>query len=467
MSPAPVTEQSRALRWSARLAYTAAILWALGWLLHTSFDPVVLGKYNLRYTIFLGVVLFVVLPAMLLVIRFFTTTSELRSSRERRIHVTPQHKLTALVFLSLVGYVIGTTVIHRLVAGTVGTHDAHVFHPYLQNMPKPGHAEQHVNQWGFKGDEIEIAKPANTFRIFVFGGSTVHCGTVPYEQSHCRVLEKKLRETYPDYRIEVQNLGAEWHATQHDVIKLLFIAQDFQPDLVIMFHGINDLVRSFSPDLFGEGPYRADYRHYLGPVTNLVHPDRAVWTATRIFGGHWCSDLFRDAVRLHGPEGRGLNGAIVMFFPKSQPVEIETWNSLPAFERNIRDFVSIAQSKRIATLLATQASLYRDDLSPRDQELLSFPKSHQFQGRHASLAAMTRGMRLYNDRTREIAKQTGARLVDVEAAMPKTTEYMYDDVHYTKAGNEFIANALADDIVRWGIVPATLTARAADSAPAE
>jgi hypothetical protein len=461
-SPPPC--RSSAAKWIARVGYAAAVLWAAGWLLHTSFNPVLLGKYNIRYTIFLGGIFLVVLPLMCLSIWFMTSISELRSSRGRRFFILPRHKLIAFVWLSLIGYIVAGQLLRYFVAGTVATHDAHVFHPYLQNVATPGHVGQHVNQWGFKGDEIQVAKGDRAFRIFVFGGSTVHCGTVPYEQTHCHVLERRLQAAYPDYKIEVQNLGCEWHATEHDVIKLLFTAQDFSPDLVIMYHGINDLVRSFVPDLFGVGEYRSDYRHYLGPVTNMVNPNRALMTAINLFGGHWCSDYRFDPVRLAGPEGKGLHNSIILFFPKSQPAEIESWAALPAFDRNIRDFVAIARSKQMNTLLATQPSLYRDDLSPRDQELLSFPGSHQFHGQRASLRSMVRGMKTFNDRAREIARDTDVRLVDLEALMPKTTEYMYDDVHYTKAGNELIGNAFADDIIQWEIVPRTIQARAAITA---
>jgi hypothetical protein len=43
-------------------------------------------------------------------------------------------------------------------------------------------------------------------------------------------------------------------------------------------------------------------------------------------------------------------------------------------------------------------------------------------------------------------------MVDLERLMPKTSAYLYDDIHYTKAGNELIGNAFADAIVRSNLV---------------
>ena len=454
-------QPSPIVRWFPRLVTAAAFVFALGFLLHHSPYPVLFGRYNERYLAFLALIFLVGLPLVYFAVRFFVTTHELKGAAGRRIAFGPRQKLLVAVFLGLVGTIVGNWYLGRVLAGNVATHDAHSFHPYLQNVARPNHKEQHVNRWGFKGDDLELKKDPKTFRVFVFGGSTVHCGTVPYEQTHCRVLEKRLRERYPEYQIEVQNLGAEWHCTEHDVIKLLFFAQDFQPDLVVIFHGINDLVRSFETDFFGEGPYRSDYMHYYGAVSNLARPGRTASLFINAAGGHWCSDLRFTQVRLAGPEGNGVNNMLTMFFPKARTVEVENWNSLPAYERNLRDFIEIAATKNMQVLLATQASLYRTDLSEDDQQLLSFPLSHQFHGQKASLRSMTEGMQRYNDVTRQIARDTSVHLVDIEQKMPKTTQYLYDDVHYTKDGNSLIGNAFADDIIAWDIVPTTIATRQA------
>jgi lysophospholipase L1-like esterase len=437
-----------------------AILWCLGWLFHTCPYPILFGKYNARYLVFLSA-LFLLFPLLVYVTtKFFVTTSELKGSRGRKILITPVQKLTAGLVLSIIGGLSVSWLIGWIMGSGVSTRGAHVFHPYLQNVPRPNHVEQHVNRWGFKGNEIELAKPADTYRVFVFGGSTVHCGTVPWEQTHVRMLEKKLREKYPDRKIEVMNLGAEWHCSQHDVIKLLFDAQEFSPDLVVIFHGINDLVRGLDSELFGEGPYRQDYRQYYGAVTNMARRGNT-WTMINTVGGHWLSDFRFQQVRLAGPEGNGLNGSLTLFFPKSEPMEVTQWKSLPAFERNMRRFVQVAQEKKYEVLLATQASLYRKDLSAIDEQVLVFPKSHMVGRKHVSLESMTEGMKQFNDVTKQIAEDTKVHFVDLEAAMPKTVEYMYDDVHYTAKGNELIAVELAKAIIAAELVPQGLDARKA------
>ncbi|HUY31450.1 MAG TPA: SGNH/GDSL hydrolase family protein [Pirellulales bacterium] len=436
---------SRLAVWLPRLASSVAFALALGYLPHTSHDPVVFGKYDAPYATFLVLLFLVILPAFYYLARSCAVAHVVKSRSGRTFVVRPRHKLTMVVVAVLAVYLAAGALADRFVRRRIMTSNSDGYHPYLQNTPQPNDATLHVNRWGFRGDDLDPAKGDDVFRIFVFGGSTVYCGTVPYEQTHCRVLERQLRKAYPRYKVEVQNLGADWHTTEHDTIKLLFFAQDFSPDLAITFHAINDLVRSFTPDAFGEGAYWSDYRHYLGAIANLATGGRKV--PSSMTAGQWCSDLRFDQIRVDGPEGKGINGVRTFFVPKARPVSITEWKSLPAFERNLRDFVAIARSKGMRVLLATQPSLYRDDLPPRLRPLLVFPLSHYFGGKRPSLHSMVDGMRRFNDSTRRLAMRAGVDLVDLERRMPKTTAYLYDDVHYTQAGNYLIGTALADSII--------------------
>jgi hypothetical protein len=452
-------KKSRLAVWLPRLASSAAFIGALGFLLHTSHEPVVFGKYDVPYTIFLALEFFVVLPAFHFLARFCAVEHELTSRSGRTWAIRPRHKITAVFLASWIVYFATGFLASRFASGRMMTTNGDRYHPYLQNTPPADDAAQHINRWGFRGDALEREKADDVFRVFVLGGSTVYCGTVPYEQTHCRLLEQRLRQAYPQYRIEVQNLGADWHTTEHDTIKLLFFGQDFSPDLVITFHAINDLVRSLSPDAFADGPYSPDYRHYLGAATLLAGQGRkSPWLMAGV-AGYWCSDLRFDQVRINGPEGKGLLGMRTYFVPKTLPMDITVWKSLPAFERNLRDFVAIARSKGMQVLLATQPSLYRDDLTPAEKELLVFPLSHHFRGLRPSLHSMVEGMRAFNDVTRQLTADSDVDLVDLERLMPKTTDYLYDDVHYTKAGNELVGNAFADQIIDSKIIDRVMRER--------
>ncbi len=144
-------------------------------------------------------------------------------------------------------------------------------HPFLQNQLNIHDTHSHINSSGFRGENIQKHKPAEIFRVFVMGGSTVFGWGVPFEQSHVRILEKHLKQFYPNRKIEVLNAGASWHSSEHSVIKYLFKIKDFQPDLIILWHGINDLYRLFPSEKFSSvREFQADYSHFLGPMASMV-----------------------------------------------------------------------------------------------------------------------------------------------------------------------------------------------------
>jgi lysophospholipase L1-like esterase len=58
-----------------------------------------------------------------------------------------------------------------------------------------------------------------------------------------------------------------------------------------------------------------------------------------------------------------------------------------------------------------------------------------------------KGMQQYNEKIVEIAHEREVNLIDLDKALPKTTEYFNDDVHYTEKAYDLIANFIANKII--------------------
>jgi len=128
----------------------------------------------------------------------------------------------------------------------------------------------HVNSLGFRGEEIQQTKPKNTFRLAVLGGSTVLNQEVSYEKNAVRLLEEKLQKYYPDKKIEVINAGKDGYNSEHSLIQYMFKIKDLDPDLIIMWHGANDMGESCSTGDITYGDYKSDYSHQFGPLAHIV-----------------------------------------------------------------------------------------------------------------------------------------------------------------------------------------------------
>lgn len=426
----------------------------VGLIFHTDFDPAIFGKYSGRYFALLCAWWLFAVPISYLFGRFLFGTQTVRLSGGREAHVRPRLKLGILFGIAVPGLFLFSWVVEARLKETTATVHTDEFHPFLQNTPKPHRETYQINKWGFRGGDIEEEKPPGTYRIFMLGGSTAFCGDLPYDATHCGLLEKKLKERFPGRAIEVQNASTDWHTSQHSLIKLLMYVQDFEPDLIVVFHGVNDLMRGLSPDAFAaEMHYWPDYRHYYGPVANYVRPRSAVRSIFNMYFGYWFSDFRNDRVRVIGPDGEGVMGATMLFFPKTEEIRIRKWKSLPSFERNMRDLVAVAQAKGINVILASQPSLYREDLEAKELEVIWFPQSHHDDGERPSIESMARGMRECNEITERIAREAGATFVDLDSMLPRTLEYFYDDVHFTRKSNEIIAEAWLDAIVEANLIP--------------
>lgn len=441
----------------AALATLAMGVLGVGFCLHTDYDPVVFGKYGGGYFAFLLAWWLLLTPAVFFFVRFVFRTQRIELSTGTAWHVRPSLKILLCLLLSWgVASVVEYQVHKRTGKGVATPMRSDEFHPYLQNTLRPGKATFGTNRWGFRGADIERAKPAGTYRIFTLGGSTTASMPIPLAETYPERLAASLRGLFPTVRFEVQNAACEWHTTQHSLIKLLSTIRDFDPDLVICYHAINDLCRSLTPDLFGRGPYREDWRHYRGSVAALARPEDGRWPIVRMRLGYCFSDLLMHRVRIEGPEGDGVRGMTMAFLPKAEEVAYDDWKSLPSFERNLADLCGVCEDAGIDLVLASQPYLYRTDLTPYEASLLWTPISHQWDGKRIDVPSMLAGMNTFNDATARVAKAEGVGFVDLAAQMPKTVEYMYDDVHYTSKGCAFIADRLFEHLEKHERVQARL-----------
>jgi hypothetical protein len=187
------------------------------------------------------------------------------------------------------------------------------FHPFLQ-----GHI---VNY-----DNATNPKPKNIFRIVTLGGSTTEYGYPPF-------LEEKLNANNKNNNIkfEIINGGQSWYTSQHSIINYLFRLKDFDPDLVIFQHAINDITHSLSTPGFAREPYQVDYSHYYGPISRLWHHDTFERYVYKKLKTIFYADL--------------LSQSLV-------PKDI-IFQSEPSFNRNLQSLISILKSENRCLIITT------------------------------------------------------------------------------------------------------------------
>lgn len=99
-----------------------------------------------------------------------------------------------------------------------------------------------TNALGYRTHEFAARKPAGMLRVLCIGGSTTVQGRTN-DATYPAILERRLRERHPSESIEVLNLGVSgtqsgyWAGKNYRLL-------EFEPDVVVQYEGVNDLVRA-------------------------------------------------------------------------------------------------------------------------------------------------------------------------------------------------------------------------------
>jgi len=100
-------------------------------------------------------------------------------------------------------------------------------------------------------------KPKNTFRIFVFGGSTA--AGFPYGNNimFSRILNHRLQQRYPEIRIEVVNTAMS-AINSYAFVDYLDEVLDYEPDAILVYAGHNEYYGALgvaSTETLGKSPW--------------------------------------------------------------------------------------------------------------------------------------------------------------------------------------------------------------------
>ncbi len=125
-------------------------------------------------------------------------------------------------------------------------------HPYLVHASKPNiqTARLHTNAMGFRGPDFDQQKATGTFRVVVLGGSHVFgWGASNDEATIPAVLERVLRERYPQRNIEVINAGRRWYNSTQALILYETVLTHLSPDALVFMGGYTGLVHGVASNV--------------------------------------------------------------------------------------------------------------------------------------------------------------------------------------------------------------------------
>lgn len=126
-----------------------------------------------------------------------------------------------------------------------------------------------INRWGFRGGDVAVPKPKDTYRILVLGDSIAYgCCDIPLEQTFAKRLESELNTTREGKRYEVLDAGVLGYNTLQEAEYYGAKLSRLDPDIIILQVALNDyLPQTFEFDTVilsqaGTDASKAAYDYY-------------------------------------------------------------------------------------------------------------------------------------------------------------------------------------------------------------
>ncbi len=296
-------------------------------------------------------------------------------------------------------------------------------HHYLNYCNTPNYVSRDGlnkhNSLGYRGDEIEMPKPKGRFRIVALGGSSTYTIKVgDYKKTFTALLEKQLTEKYGYENIEVINAGVGGYNSWESLINLQTRLLDLEPDMVIVYHGVNDVhARVVLP-----GAYRGDNS---GQRKQWSRPPIGLWQRSALLR------YVNYKIGLLPSRHIGLEGYVntdtsymYMWSRSPQMVDVVDKNPPTYFQRNLENMIAVARVHGVRIVLATWAH------SPLKGDYVTWPHYQK-------------GIAQNNDVVKQVAMQNNVPMFDFAAAMPQDKQYWHDGRHVNQAGSQKKAELFA------------------------
>jgi lysophospholipase L1-like esterase len=331
----------------------------------------------------------------------------------------------------------------------ISNHPRYSPHRYIGFYPTPNYikGKDRHNSLGYRGDEISIPKPAGQFRIACLGGSTTYTSDVKdYRQSYPYLLEEYLRaQGHVD--VTVVNAGAGSWSSWESLINFQLRVLDLDPDLIIVYHGINDISPRF---VWPPQAYRGDNSGARAPnQTAIFMPGifeystllRIAMISTGLINSHasfettidrrpetYFGTLFnKQKIRGAYPEG---------IFNEVSAIDILETNKPDYFERNIQSIVAIAKTHGIEVVLSSFAysPLFTDQPKVSSSEYIA-----AYEENNRLLAA--------------VATNTDQHFFDFASKFPTGKRWYTDGRHVNEAGARLKAELFGNFLIGAQLLP--------------
>ena len=300
----------------------------------------------------------------------------------------------------------------------------------------------------YRGKKFAKEKNPGTIRIIALGGSTTYGFCVEAKDTYPFQLEKILIEK--GYNVEVINAAVSGYTTMHSLINYMLNLVYLEPDIIYIYHGINDVVIGDNPETF-----KTDYSHEMHALGSEWYEHSNIYTILQKR-----FSLFTKVKYRYLSLKSNLN-RLFKFSPKSEnplrrPLdEYDPVNNIlmETIISNIRHITVVAKEHNTELVYSTFASMY--GATEKEKKELAVQMENQFgrkpnwfnkgieKGRENRIALK---LEFLNNEIVKLAGELNVPVVDI-ATIGKNAENFYDEIHQSPKGNKLQAEKISEILI--------------------
>lgn len=308
----------------------------------------------------------------------------------------------------------------------------------------------YTNEDGFRipkaGYPLPKKKPAGQFRIAFLGPSVVQLGST-FDTALPGSLKLVLQKRYPGRDIEVINAGIQSSVSRQSLVQLLLHVVDYQPDMVIIYDGVNDLGLPLTYESRDNFPYNFQT---MEEAWNFYREQRRepVWRIAlersevfRILRGWW-NPTERKVIPTADDPFAGTNAVTA---EKVIEDKLYTQGHVAAYLSNWRKLIELGAAYHYKTvgILAPTPGLNREWAKPRMMK--------EFRLDEHKAAQWTQAFQtLYDEAARQIEtlrkEYPDVTFMNMTYALQPPDQHFWDMIHVYDESNMILAEKIYKDI---------------------
>ncbi len=296
-----------------------------------------------------------------------------------------------------------------------------------RNQPNAKFEKWKINNFGFRGKDIERRAPEGVTRIMVLGSSVAFGLHEEPGKEYPAQLEAKLNRDSSG-RYQVINGGVP--AINIPLLRHLYEhwLADFKPDVVIYTPWSTSYLKDPPP-----GPHNLDMlSHHRSAPFEFRIPAKSKIVMRSSLPASLQTAISEISTRIAKANHR--DDTLLMHVPMDR---------VRLFADQLTGFVQMIQQSGARVILLTRAIGVNAPFSDHERRWLN-----DWRRRYPLVADETllEMVRLGNQALSDVARQTGCKVIDIDARIPKTTDYFADHVHFTSAGAGMMADLLVPEL---------------------